>query len=118
MSKRRLDLVKKLSSEVNSEPLRDMAKVAGRTAAIHANVHAHAHRTSHPSINSDRTPTTSRSPSRRSSRVEGTYKSPQIVIEPPHPEESLYPSLTTLGSFDDEEEEFSCRECCKAGMAG
>ena len=116
MSVRRLDLVKKSSAEDGSEPLRDMARV-GSKAAIH-NVHAHASRSSRTINNSDPKPATSSSSSRRASRVEEAHRGPQIVIDSPPPEEeSLYPSLTTLGSFDDEDEdEFSCKECCKSGI--
>lgn len=107
---RRLDLVRKSSAEVDSEPLCDMARVGGK-AAIHVNVHAHARKAREPKS------TTSRPTSRRASRVEEAHKSPRIVIDSPPSEESIYPSLTTLGSFDDEDEdEFSCKECCKSGI--
>ena len=91
-----------------------MAKV-GRVAA------GHHHR--HRSINSEGTPDNSvftQPLSRRGSRVEGYSHrriQPQIVVDPPPPEESLYPSLTTLGSLDDDEDEdFSCKDSCKSGL--
>ena len=93
--------------------LEDMARVGRGVAAI---------RHQHTSVNVDendppRISSTPKSLSRRSSRLEkmmGGDSRPEIVIDAP-PDESLYPSLTTLGSLsDDEEEEFSCRECCKS----
>lgn len=111
----KLDLVKEPSTEVSSQPLLDMAKVGRGVAAIRS------HRTP-PSINSDTHGTlehsvTSKPPSRRGSRLEGfAHRGPQIIIDPPPPEESLYPSLTTLGSLDEEEDEVSCKDCCRSGM--
>ena len=55
---------------------------------------------------------------RRASRA--SNRVPQIIVESGggqhgHGEESLYPSLTTLASLEDEEDEFSCKDCCKSG---
>ena len=94
----------------------EMAKVRGRSpAAVPVTIP--------PSINSDApreldqsvSSTGTRYLSRRASRL--LNRGPQIVVDPPPPEESLYPSLTTLVSLESEEEDdFSCKDCCRAGV--
>ena len=109
----KLDLLKKPSTTLNSEALQDMAKVGSVAVA-----HAHRH---HPPNDNMTTSTprgpehsvNSKPPSRRGSRI--SNRAPQIVIEPPSREDELYPSLTTLGSFQDDEDEFSCKDCCRSG---
>ena len=101
------------------KPLQDMAKVGRAVAALRRQTH-------HPgSINT--TPQrgfddslmsvggTPRLPGRRGSRASNRVP-PQIVVESPQPDEALYPSLTTLASLDQEEDDFSCKDCCKSGM--
>ena len=59
--------------------------------------------------------TTPRGHGRRGSRA--SNKVPAIIVESSgqHEKQSLYPSLTTLASLDEQEDEFSCKDCCKAG---
>ncbi|CAI8007046.1 hypothetical protein GBAR_LOCUS5021 [Geodia barretti] len=58
--------------------------------------------------------TTPRGHGRRGSRA--SNKVPAIIVESSgqHEKQSLYPSLTTLASLDEQEDEFSCKDCCKA----
>ena len=90
-----------------------MAKVSRATAALQ-------HKRTPPSINTqyerflEQSLTTTRPLGRRASR--SSLRGPQIVVAPPQSEESLYPSLTTLASLDDEEDEFSCKDCCRSGL--
>lgn len=92
-----------------------MAKVGSVAVA-----HAHRH---HPPNDNMTTSTprgpehsvNSKPPSRRGSRI--SNRAPQIVIEPPSREDELYPSLTTLGSFQDDEDEFSCKDCCRSACS-
>ena len=101
----KLDLLGKPSD--GSKPLLDMAKVSRTVPVIHR------HHPNPVSINDSTEPVTSKPPSRRGSRI--GHRGPEIVIDPP-PEDSLYPSLTTLGSLDDSEDELSCKDCCKSGV--
>ena len=59
--------------------------------------------------------TTPRGHGRRASRA--SNRVPAIIVESAGQpvKESLYPSLTTLASLDEQEDEFSCKDCCRTG---
>jgi mucolipin 3 len=61
--------------------------------------------------------TTPRGHGRRASRA--SNRVPAIIVESAgqQEKESLYPSLTTLASLDEQEDEFSCKDCCRTACS-